>query len=82
MDYFCTTLVSFFNLETLDPIDFHCIALTKRLTHFFFFIYIKLIVPVLDSDWLSCVRSCCKLLYKHTHLFTSVCCSATNLLQP
>ncbi len=28
------------------------------------FSFIKWIVPVLDSDWLSHVRSCCKLLYK------------------
>ncbi len=33
-------------------------------------------IPVLDSDWLSHIRSCFKLLYKHTPLFTSVCCSA------
>ncbi len=33
-------------------------------------VIIKRIVPVLDSDWLSCVRSRCKLLYKHTPLFT------------
>uniref|UniRef100_A0A8C1JJ51 Neogenin 1 n=1 Tax=Cyprinus carpio TaxID=7962 RepID=A0A8C1JJ51_CYPCA len=36
-------------------------------------------VPVLDSDWLSRVRSCFKLHYKDTSLFTSVCCSATTL---
>ncbi len=33
---------------------------------------IKQIVPVLDSDWLSHARSCCKLLYKHTP-FVYVC---------
>ncbi len=36
----------------------------------------------LDSDWLSQVQSCCKLLYKHTPLFMFVFCSATTLLQP
>ncbi len=44
---------------------------------------IKRIVPVLDSKWLSHVRSCCKLLYKHTpytHLFVEM--SATTLLKP
>ncbi len=58
-----------FNLINLDHI-------TKKI------IIIKRIVPILDSDWLSQVRSCCKILYKHTHLFTFVCCSATTVLEP
>uniref|UniRef100_A0A672K6C2 Protein sel-1 homolog 3-like n=1 Tax=Sinocyclocheilus grahami TaxID=75366 RepID=A0A672K6C2_SINGR len=49
---------------------------------YYIFILIKRIVLVLDSDWLSHIRSCCKLLYKHTPLFTSVICSATTLLEP
>ncbi len=40
---------------------------------------IKQIVPVLDSDWFKAVVNYST---KHTHLFTSVCCSATTLLQP
>ncbi len=34
--------------------------------------FIKRRVLVLDSDWLSLVRSCCKLLYKPTPLFSFV----------
>uniref|UniRef100_A0A671N4A0 Uncharacterized protein n=1 Tax=Sinocyclocheilus anshuiensis TaxID=1608454 RepID=A0A671N4A0_9TELE len=35
--------------------------------------YAPAAVPVLDSDWLSRVRSCCKLLYKVTYTFVYVC---------
>ncbi len=44
--------------------------------------FIKQIVPVLDSDWLSHGRSHCKLHYKPTPLFSMCIACATTLFQP